>query len=94
MDTPYSREALADKDLYNAIVEHRKTYYDLKYVDYGHHAPDKIDFLPPASEIERWKSDYAEMQRHFIFGSAPSFDELIERMEELRDRFRKSSLVR
>lgn len=88
MDTPYGREAIADKDLYNAIVEHRKTYYDLKYVDYGLHAPDKIDFLPPASEIERWKADYAEMQRHFIFGSALSFEDLMERMEELRDRFR------
>ena len=94
MDTPYGREALADKDLYNAIVEHRKTYYDLKYVDYGLHTPDKIDFLPPASEIEHWKADYAEMQRHFIFGSAVSFDDLMKRMEELRDRFRKSSLAR
>ena len=90
MDTPYGREALADKDLYNAIVEHRKTYYDLKYVDYGLHAPDKIDFLPPASEIEHWKADYAEMQRNFIFGSALSFEELMKRMEELRDRFRKA----
>ena len=94
MDTPYGREALADKDLYNAIVEHRKIYYDLKYVDYGLHAPDKIDFLPPTSEIEHWKADYAEMQRHFIFGSALSFDDLMKRMEELRDRFRKTSLAR
>ena len=88
MDTPYGREALADNNLYSTIVEHRKTYYNLKYVDYGLHAPDKIDFLPPASEIEHWKADYAEMQRHFIFGSALSFDDLIRRMEELRGRFR------
>lgn len=91
MDTPYSREALADRNLYNAILEHRKSYYDLKYVDYSLHAPDKIDFLPPASEIDNWKADYAEMQRHFIFGSALSFDNLMKRMEELRDRFRNSS---
>ena len=94
MDTPYGREALADKNLYNAIVEHRKIYYNLKYVDYGLHAPDKIDFLPPTSEIEHWKADYAEMQRHFIFGSALSFDDLMKRMEELRDRFRKTSQAR
>lgn len=94
MDTPYGREALAEKNLYNAIVEHRKIYYNLKYVDYGLHAPDKIDFLPPTSEIEHWKADYAEMQRHFIFGSALSFDDLMKRMEELRDRFRKTSQAR
>ncbi len=89
MDTPYGRDALADNKLYNAIVEHRKTYYNLKYVDYGLLAPDKINFLPPASEIEHWRADYTEMQHHFIFGPAPSFDNLMKRMEELRDRFQQ-----
>lgn len=91
MDTPYGREAIADHDLYNAIVEHRKTYYNLKYVDYSIHAPEKIDFIPPLSEIEYWKADYNEMQRHFIFGPALSFDDLMKRMEELRNRFRSLS---
>lgn len=88
MDTPYGHEALSDHNLYNAVVEHRRAYYDLKYVDYGLHAPDKINFIPPAGEIERWRADYAEMQRNFIFGNALSFDELMGRMEELRNRFR------
>ena len=69
-------------------MEHRRLYYDLKYVDYGRHTPDKIDFIPPASVLENWRSDYAEMQRHFIFGKALSFDNLLKRMEELRERFR------
>ena len=88
MDTPYGKEALADRELYDNIVEHRQLYYDLKYVDYGRHAPDRIDFIPPASELENWRSDYAEMQRHFIFGKALPFDDLLNRMEELRERFR------
>ena len=90
MDTQYGREALTDQNLYYSIVEHRKVYYDLKYVNYDLHAPDKIDFIPPASELEHWKADYAEMQRHFIFGTALPFDDLIKRMEELRSRFRGS----
>lgn len=57
-------------------------------VNYGRHSPDRIDFLPPASELENWRSDYAEMQRHFIFGKALPFDDLLKRMEELRERFR------
>ena len=32
VNTTYGLEALADKALYNTIVEHRKPYYDLKYV--------------------------------------------------------------
>lgn len=89
MDTPFGRNALADKELYDAIVEHRKNYYDLKYVNYDLLAPEKIDFLPPVSEIENWHNDYAEMQRHFIFGKALPFDDLLERLTELRERFRR-----
>ena len=44
--------------------------------------------VPAASELENWRSDYAEMQRHFIFGKALPFDDLLKRMEELRERFR------
>ena len=33
MDTEYGREALADRSLYDAIVEHRKAYYALKHVN-------------------------------------------------------------
>lgn len=89
MDTPYGQNALADKELYDAIVEHRKAYYDLKYVNYDLLAPEKIDFLPPASEIVNWRNDYAEMQRHFIFGNALPFDDLLARLTELRERFRR-----
>ena len=88
MDTEYGREALEDRTLYDAVVEHRRVYYDLKYVDYDRHSPERIDFIPPESELERWREDYAEMQRHFILGSALPFDELMVRMKELRERFR------
>lgn len=88
MDTPHGREALADKKLYDDIVAHRRAYYNLKYVDYNLLAPDKIDFIPPSFEFERWRSDYIQMQRHFIFGTTLPFEALITRLKELRDRFR------
>ena len=33
MDTDYGKDALANRELYYSIVEHRKTYYSLKYVN-------------------------------------------------------------
>ena len=39
--------------------------------------------------IPDWKSDYAEMYDHFIYGTKLSFAELIDRMKELQERFRK-----
>ena len=91
MDTKFCIEAIADATLYNSIVEHRKAYYDLKYVDYNLQAPEKIDFIPPKEEIDKWRNDYDEMQRNFIFGAALPFDVLIKRMEELTERIRQQS---
>lgn len=74
MDTKFGVEAIADTALYNSIVEHRKAY--------------KINFIPPREEIDKWRNDYDEMQRNFIFGTALSFDELLHRMEVLKNRIR------
>jgi hypothetical protein len=80
MDTQYGREALADHSLYDAIVEHRKTYYALKHVNYDLHHPDTINFMIPEQYTEAWKADYADMRRFFIYGQSLDFDVLIERI--------------
>ena len=51
--------------------------------------PNVIDFIPHEGLIPDWKSDYAEMCDHFIYGTKLSFAELIARMKELQERFRK-----
>lgn len=89
MDTRYGREALADRTLYNAVVEHRKTYYALKYVNYELHNPATIDFMIPKQALEEWRADYAAMKRYFIYGESPEFEVLMQRMEDLQQRIRK-----
>ena len=88
MDTKYGQEALADRALYESIVEHRRTYYALKYVNYDLHAPATINFMIPEQTIESWKADYADMRRFFIYGPSLEFDHLMQRMEELKERIR------
>ncbi len=88
MDTEYGREALADRTLYDAIVEHRKAYYALKYVNYDLHAPATINFMIPEQAIESWKSDYADMRRFFIYGQSLEFDAVMQKIAELQERVR------
>ena len=88
MDTEYGREALADRTLYDAIVEHRRAYYALKYVNYDHLAPATVNFLIPEQAVESWKADYADMRRFFIYGQSLEFDALIRKMVELQNRVR------
>ena len=88
MDTEYGREALADRTLYDAIVEHRRAYYALKYVNYDLHTPSTINFMIPEHAIESWKADYADMRRFFIYGQSLEFDALMQKMAELQERVR------
>lgn len=88
-DTGFGREALTDTDLYETIVKHRSLYYVDKRVDYNRHHPSLINFCPPDKVVDAWKSDYANMLESFIYGKAPSFDELMESMKSLLDDFRR-----
>lgn len=88
MDTKFGEEALSNRELYDAIVEHRKTYYALKYVNYDLHSPSTINFTIPESAMETWQDDYADMRRFFIYGKSLEFDALMQKMKELQERVR------
>ena len=88
MDTEYGKDALSNRKLYDAIVEHRKTYYALKYVNYDLHTPSTINFTIPESAMEAWQDDYADMRRFFIYGESLEFGALIQKMKELQERVR------
>ena len=88
MDTEYGEEALSNRKLYDAIVQHRKTYNALKYVNYDLHTPSTINFMIPESAMEAWRDDYADMRRFFIYGKSLEFDALMQKMAELHERVR------
>ena len=88
MDTEYGEEALSNRTLYDAIVEHRKAYYALKYVNYDLHAPSTINFTIPESAMEAWQDDYTDMRRFFIYGESLEFDVLMQKIRKLQDRVR------
>jgi hypothetical protein len=89
MDTDHCSEALKDKELYLSIIKHRATFTKLKDVDYNTHLPDHIDFIPPETVLKEYASDYSRMQESMIFGDSLPFDTLIDRLNELRSRFRQ-----
>lgn len=90
MDTSFAADALADCTLYDAIIEHRKRFYHVGGVDYARDAKDMIDFVPQGAMRDAYKADYEAMLSTYVYDrrSALSFQQLVDRMEELRERFR------
>ena len=90
MDTEFAQKALNDGKLYKAIVEHRRRFYHLGYVDYDKDYPAKIDFIPQNEVMNAYRLDYeSNMADGYIYGKAKSFDELMNRMEKLLIDFRR-----
>lgn len=85
-----AEQALADPGLYEAIVEHRRHYTNLRGVDYDLLYREHIDFCPPAELLDGFKADYQTMLEHMIYGDAPSGAELFEIMLSLRNMFRRA----
>lgn len=93
MDSPFAKTALKDIDLYKAVIDHRQKFNNLKDVDYQMHDPAQIRICPPDNLIGGWRRDYENMKESFIYDDEKkSFDEIIERMEELTSRVRKINL--
>lgn len=84
MQTPFAEQALANKELYQRIVAHRKAFHHIHYVDYSLLQPDKLRFLPPTQEwMDAYRADYEFMRTDYIYGEAPSFDEIIHTLEDI-----------
>ncbi len=89
MDTSFAEKALADKDLYQHIVEHRRIVTPLRGIDYANHTPAKINPIPPDNIIDAWQKDYQQMQESMFYNESLSFDKLVKRLKILKKRINK-----
>lgn len=81
----YGLQAINDLDLFKAIVEHRRKFYHLGYVDYNLDYPENIHFCPEGEMLELFKNDYnRNMVSNFIYGEALPFETLMETLRKLQ----------
>lgn len=88
MQTPYGEMALKDIALYHEIVEHRRKFYHVGYVDYDKELPANIQIVPDEELMPAYEIDYNEMKESFIFGQPLDFEELMDKLKLLQERFR------
>ena len=91
MQTPYAEVALNDVALYEDVVNHRRKFYHVGYVDYDKELPQSIQIVPSDALLPSYEADYNEMRGSFIYGESLDFSALMKRMTELQERFRKIS---
>jgi len=88
MQTDYAKEALDDTMLYNQLLQHRKYYSHISWVDYKSMDHATLSFIPPEEVLEIYRMDYQTMQEQMIYGESIPFDSLIEQLKLLQKKFR------
>lgn len=86
ISTKFIDLALDNQRLYNEIINHRSIYTKIAAVDYTQHQPKTLNPIPPDEILGEWEKDYKAMQEAMIYGESLPFEQLIERMKELKQR--------
>ena len=80
--------ALADKELFESIVDHRKKFIGLRGFDYSTLCAEQISIVPPERVIKAWEEDYNQMCEFMAYGDKPSFVDIIAAVTELNAELR------
>lgn len=87
LQTPYGEMAFNDTTLYHSIVEHRRKFYHVGYVNYDKELPGNIQIVPDVKLISSYEADYNEMKKSFIYGDSFEFNDLMKILNEIEKRF-------
>lgn len=81
----YGEKAIADDELFNMIVDHRKTVNPVRGLDYSNHKKGKLSILPPIEIVDKWETDYKTMQENMIVGESLIWEELLQRIKHIEN---------
>lgn len=87
-DKDFAQNAINDTGLWESIRHHREVFTSVQGLDYTPDVRYRLQLVPRSNIIEVWKKDYEAMKESMIYGSSPTFEELILGMIELQERFR------
>ena len=90
MQTPVKDNALSNNDLLERVVKFKDKFYRCPWARYDLAKRGTMKLLPPDYNMAKLRSDYEHMQ-NMIFGSKPSFDEIMNAMAQLEEEINEGS---
>ncbi|HIP44047.1 MAG TPA: nucleotidyl transferase AbiEii/AbiGii toxin family protein [Sulfurospirillum arcachonense] len=84
-NSEYGKMALNNLDLLLNVVQHKSTFYKDNRADYLKATPESIKIVPTDKLNSSFKVDYEDMSKSMIIGNPPTYEELIEKLEQIED---------
>lgn len=82
MNTFVKENSLLNDDLLTRVVDFKNKFYRCPWARYDLAKRGTIKLMPPDYNIDKLRDDYEHMQ-NMLFGSKPSFDEIMEGIAKL-----------
>lgn len=80
-------KAIAQAELYPAIVQQRSIYYRYPGVDYAALLQKGFNIIPQGAAREAWHADYDGMSRDMFYGEVPNFEEILKVLAQFQETF-------
>ncbi|MCK9329081.1 MAG: nucleotidyl transferase AbiEii/AbiGii toxin family protein [Candidatus Cloacimonetes bacterium] len=82
-NSEYGKMAIDNLDLLNDVVKHKSTFYKDNKADYPNATPQAIKIVPTPELNQSFKLDYEDMAKSMIIGNPPSYEELLQGLNEI-----------
>mgnify|MGYP001603901045 FL=1 len=82
---------LFDVSFIEYIIEHRKFYSRLRHFDYNSLCIGQIAIIPSETILIKLKSDYEEMAKEMMYGTVPTFAEVVDTVKIIQDAFNQKA---
>ena len=83
--------AMADKDLFTRVAEHRCIFFRYSWVDYTTHRPGTFRLLPQEHQMDAWRKDFEAMMGPMFYGDVPDFDEVLKVVRTFEESFNETA---
>lgn len=80
LDSEFGKDAIQNKALFNGIIQHRKVFTPVKSTNYDGLTMQNLNIIPPDDFINKYETDYKEMQESMIQGESLKFEVLLEKI--------------
>lgn len=88
-ESEFGEEALANKVLLETVVNHKRVFFKDNKARYDEATPEKLRLVPKDEMLNRFREDYEEMAEVMFSQEPPSFEKIIEELENIEAKIRK-----
>lgn len=89
IQTGVAEVAARDMALFTQVAEHRRVFFQQRWVDYTTLQPTTLEMMPTVDQYKAWHQDYLDMQPEMFSEAPPNFDVIMSDISQFQSDFKE-----